>query len=73
MFKRRHALIPSCILFGPLFISRMGGWIDGSLGVALSWWGVATLTYGLYLMFELIAQQQALIEELRTERRDSAS
>jgi len=72
MYKKRHALIPSCICFGPLFMSRIGGLADGSLGVALCWWGVVTLTFGLYLMFELIAEQQAFIEELRTKRQVSA-
>ncbi len=72
MFKRRHALIPSCILFGPLFISRVGGSADGTLGVVLSWWGGITLTYGLYLMFDLLAQQQALIDKLRADRQPPA-
>ncbi len=72
MFKRRHALIPACICFGPLFMSRIGGLIDGSLGIASVWWGVANLTFGLFMMFELIAGQQAFIEKLRTERQVSA-
>ena len=72
MFKKRHALIPGCIGFGPLFISRMGGWAEGTLGTVLSWWGVITLTYGLYLMFELIAEQQTLIEKLKADRQVTA-
>jgi hypothetical protein len=53
-------------------MSRMGGSADGAIGTALTWWGVITLTCGLYLMFELIAQQQALIQKLTAERQASA-
>ena len=55
--KRRYALIPACITFGPLFMSRMGWLMDGWIGVAVSLFGVFMLSAGLGMMFHIIAQQ----------------
>lgn len=70
MFKLRHAMIPACISFGPLLMSRMGGTVTGGLGTGTVWVGVVLLTCGLHLILELVMQQQAFIEECRSKQRD---
>ncbi len=64
-FRLRHASIPACIAFGPLAMTRIGGLIDGNLGVGLLLGGAILLTIGLLLMFELVAGQQAFLEKQR--------
>lgn len=55
--RRRYQLVPACITFGPLFMSRIGGLMDGWIGVSISLFGVFMLSAGLGMMFHLIVQQ----------------
>jgi hypothetical protein len=75
MPKKRYALIPACISFGPLGISRMGGTIPdepgyGLLATIVVVAGVILLTAGLSMMFQFLVEQQMAIESLRKERTD---
>ncbi len=76
MPKKRYALIPACISFGPLAMSRMAGTIPddpayGILPTLVVISGVVLLTAGLHLMFRFLMEQNMTIEALQKERDSS--
>jgi hypothetical protein len=62
MLKIRHAFIPACIGFGPLFMVHMGMDLEG-WNSTMSLAGAIMLSYGLIMMWDvlgkLVVSQQA--------------
>jgi hypothetical protein len=65
-------VVPACITFGPLFMTRIGGTARADVGVGLEFTGVCMLAAGLGVMFNVIVTQQKLIEKLQADRRVDA-
>jgi hypothetical protein len=72
MNKLLLAIVPACITFGPLFMTRIAGTARADAGNSLVFAGVAMLAVGLIAMFRIIVAQQKLIERLQADRRVDA-
>ena len=68
MDKLQLAVVPGCIAFGPLFMTRIAGSAKPEAGDSLVWLGVFMLSVSLGIMFNRIVRQQKLIEKLQAER-----
>jgi hypothetical protein len=66
------AIVPVCVIFGPLFMTRIGGTVVPETGRTLVMVGVLMLAAGLVVMFRLVLAQQKVIETLQAERRVNA-
>ena len=62
--KLLWVLIPACITFGPLFLTRIAGTAPAQNGNQLVTEGMVMLTVGLVGMFRIISKQQKRIRAL---------
>ncbi len=58
MNKLLWSIVPACITFGPLFMTRIGGTARADWGDGLAFGGAFMLVAGLVIMFKAIAAQQ---------------
>jgi len=65
--KIRNGLIPACITFGPLFMTRIGGSINVGEN-SMPFIGTLMLSAGLIMMFQMLCE---LAIELRTKTDNS--
>lgn len=72
MNKLLWSIVPCCITFGPLFMTRIGGWAAPEGGAWLVPTGVAMLVTGLLTMLTVFEQQQKRIGELQAQQRLNA-
>jgi hypothetical protein len=72
MNKLLLPIVPACITFGPLFMTRIGGTARADVGNNFVFAGAAMLAVGLIVMFRIIVTQQKLIERLQSDRRVDA-
>lgn len=64
MEKFFSAIVPACITFGPLFMTRIAGTARPEAGNNVVFAGVFMLVAGLCIMHRKLAMQQKLIEKL---------
>ena len=68
--KLLWAIIPACVTFGPLFMTRIAGTAAPQYGDRLVSTGVLMLSLGLVGICRIIARQQREIRDLETRLRD---
>lgn len=66
------SMIPACITFGPLFMTRIAGSASNDASNALVFTGVLMLSFGLGMMYSTIESQRRTIAQLRAAREDAA-
>lgn len=71
MKKVIWAIVPVCITFGPLFMTRIAGTARADIGHRLEFSGVMMLAVGLVIIFRVITSQQKLIDRLLSEKRNN--
>ena len=69
MNKLLLAIVPVCVTFGPLFMTRIAGTTPPDAGNGLVTAGVLMLIAGLVVMFRIVVAQQKVIEKLQSEQR----
>jgi hypothetical protein len=57
MFKYRYTSIPACITSGPMFMTKIGGLLDGWAGIAVSLLGACMVSAALGMMCSIIFEQ----------------
>jgi hypothetical protein len=63
-------IIPACVTFGPLFMTRIAGTAGPRHGKGLEAIGLAMLVLGLVGICRLLAAQQKAIRDLETRCRE---
>jgi len=63
--KLLGALIPVCITFGPIFMTRIAGTVAPQYGGHLVMVGVFMLLIGLVGIYRILSKQQKVIHDLQ--------
>ncbi|MBL8897104.1 MAG: hypothetical protein JNM84_05730 [Planctomycetes bacterium] len=66
------SMVPACITFGPLFMTRIAGTASNDASTTLVFTGVLMLSFGLGTMYSTIESQRRTIAQLRAERETAA-
>jgi hypothetical protein len=69
MTKLLWPIVPACLTFGPLFMTRIAGSASPEIGSGLVLAGVFMLAGGLAILFAVVRGQQKAIEELQAKLR----